>query len=72
MKIKEEILAALEHSEGEEGLYLENFYILHEEDQRPKVSGTQLEILDALKSLIDEGKVVTEDLGEQVAFKLNK
>ena len=69
-KIKELILLALSHPEAEEGLFLENFYHLHEEDQRQRIDASELSILDALKELIAEGKVETDECGENVVFKL--
>ena len=70
-KIKQLVLNVLAHPEAEEGLFLENFYHLHEEDQRPRVDASELGILDALKELISEGKVETDDSGENVVFKLS-
>ena len=71
-QIKEQLVAALSHPEAEDGLYFENLYILHEEEERPAVSGSQVEILDALKELIDEGKVVADDSGEHPVFSAKK
>jgi hypothetical protein len=70
--VREQVITALQHPEAEEGLYLDNFYHLHEEDERARVTATELEILDALKALISEGKVSTDDSGEAVIFKLNR
>ena len=67
---KEDILKALSHPEASDGLYLENLQIVHEEEERIPVRGTQLEILDGLKELIDEGKVKTDESGEKVIFSL--
>lgn len=68
--IKEQILSALSHPEAEDGLYLDNLQYLHEEDERQRVEGTQVEILDALKELIAEGKVLADDSSEDVVFRL--
>ena len=70
LSIKEQIVAALGHPEAEAGLYFDNLCHPHEEDERPEVLGTELEVLDALKDLITEGKVVTDDSGEDVVFML--
>lgn len=70
--VREQVLTALRHPEAEEGLYLDNFIYLHEEDVRPRVKATELEILDALKGLIDEGRVVADESGKAVIFKLNR
>jgi len=68
--IKKQILLALSHPEAESGLYLNNLQATHEEEERTPVDGTQLEILEALRQLIEEGKVSTNDEGEQVIFYL--
>lgn len=70
--IKEDILKALNHAEASDGLYLENLQVVHEEEERAPVRGTQLEILDCLRSLIQEGKVGTDESGEKVIFFLKK
>lgn len=69
-EIKDDIIAALSHVEAEEGLYLNNLQVVHEEEERPLVRGTQLQILDALKELIDEGRVVTNEEGSDIIFML--
>lgn len=66
--IKQQILEALRHPEAEEGLYFRNFTILHEEDERPIVEGNQLEILEALKELIEAEKVRVDESGKDVVF----
>lgn len=68
--IKADILEALAHSEAEEGLYLENLQVVHEEEERIPVRGTQYEILEALRELIEEGRVGTNEDGEKVIFFL--
>ena len=70
--IKDEILSALTHPEAEEGLYFRNFTLLHEEDERPMVHGDQVQILDALHELMDEGKVKMSDSGEEAIFSLSQ
>ncbi len=55
--VRKMILAALSHSEAEEGLYFRNFTSLHHEDQRPKVEAPEELVLDELNALIREGKV---------------
>jgi hypothetical protein len=68
--IKSQIMEALSHPEAQEGLYFRNFYHHHEEDERIRVEGEQVEILDALRQLIEEGKVVADDSGKEVIFSL--
>jgi hypothetical protein len=67
-RIKHEILEALSHPEAQDGLYFRNLYHLHEEDQRDAVSGSQVEILDALKELLHEGHIVMSEGGEEAIF----
>lgn len=69
-QVKADILQALSHPEAEDGLYLNNLQVVHEEEERPIVRGTQFEILEALKSLIEEGRVKTDESGEEVIFSL--
>ena len=66
--IKQQILAALTHPEAEEGLYFRNFTVMHEEDERPMVEGDQLEILEALRELIEESRVRVDETGKEVVF----
>jgi hypothetical protein len=67
-QIKAQILAALTHSEADEGLYFRNFTLLHEEDERPGVAGEDSEIFEALHELIGEGRVVMNEEGSEVVF----
>ena len=68
--IKNQIISALGHPEAEDGLYLENLTAIHEEESRPVVEGNQLQILDALKELIEENIVESSDSSERVIFSL--
>ena len=70
--IKQNILRSLAHPEAEDGLYFRNFICLHEEDERPSVSGTQVEILDALQELLRDGQVDMDESGPEVIFFLKK
>ena len=71
-QIKQDILTALAHDEAEDGLYLNNLRVVHEEESRPPVRGSELEVLDALKELIADEKIRTDDSGEKVIFFLVK
>lgn len=71
-KIKTQILAALTHEEAEEGLYFDNLIAVHEEEERPVVTGSQEDILDALKEMITEGTVRMDDSAELPVFFLAK
>ena len=68
--VKTQILVALRHPEAEEGLYFRNFYHLHEEDERPAVLAKEDEILDALKELVMDGKVILDQSGPEAVFSL--
>jgi len=69
-RIKREILEVLQHPEAQDGLYFRNFFHLHEEDDRKPVVGDEVEILDALRELIDAGRVVMNDNGSEAIFQL--
>ncbi|HMO16520.1 MAG TPA: hypothetical protein PKA63_01830 [Oligoflexia bacterium] len=71
-ELKRQVLEALSHPEAEQGLYLNNLQVVHEDEERQAVSGTDIEILDALKELISSGMVMVDDSGESVIFKLNE
>ncbi len=67
--VKAQILEALGHPEADEGLYFSNLYILHEEDERPRVTGSPLDIGQAVDELAAEGKVTLDNSGpEMVVF----
>ncbi len=59
-QVKLQIIMALQHQEAEEGLYLRNFFHLHEEDERPAVTAPEEDIVDALNDLIEIGIIRTE------------
>lgn len=59
-EIKMQILQALCHQEAEDGLYLRNFFHLHEEDERPAVIAEEEDIVEALNDLIELGMIRTE------------
>ena len=65
--IKGQIINALQHPEAEEGLYFHNLFHLHEEDERPAVIAPQEDILEALKELMNEGKI---QMSEESVFHL--
>lgn len=68
--LKKQILEALSHPEAEQGLYLNNLQVVHEDEERLPVAGSDIEILDALKELIESGLVKMDDSGESVIFQL--
>lgn len=67
---KRDILEALAHPEASDGLYFRNFAVLHEEDERPAVRGSQVEILEALKLLLTEGQIRINDEEVETIFYL--
>ncbi len=69
--IKKQIITALSHPEAENGLYLNNLIAVHEDEERIQVEGSEIEVLDALKELISEGSVETDESGEQIVFYLS-
>ena len=70
-KIKKQIVSALSHVEAEDGLYFNNLIVVHEEEERPVVNGTEEEVLNALKEMIRDGTVIAEDSGDEVIFRLS-
>jgi hypothetical protein len=70
--IKSQIIAALSHPEADDGLYFNNLRSVFEEEERPVVTGEELDVLDALRELIDQGDVITDDSGPEVVFFLNR
>ena len=70
-QLKSQILEALAHPEAEEGLYLNNLRVVHEEEERRPVAGSEDDILNALHLLMEEGKVAADDGGEKVIFSLS-
>ena len=71
-QIKSQIIAALSHPEADEGLYFNNLRTVFEEEERPVVNGDEIEVLDALKDLIDDGAVIADDSGEEIIFFLGR
>lgn len=70
-KIKNQIVQALSHSEAENGLYLDNLRVVHEDEERNPVEGSDIEVLDALKELLSEGIVQMNETSENVIFSLS-
>jgi len=68
--IKAQIVAALSHPEAEDGLYFNNLIVVHEEEERPIVEGSEADILGVLDTLIQSGAVSVEGEGEQRIYHL--
>lgn len=71
-EVKSQILTALAHPEAEEGLYFSNLYILHEEDERPRVDASPLDIGKAVDELVAEGKVTVDEAGPEMVVFLSR
>jgi hypothetical protein len=69
-RIKDEIMAALQHAEAEDGLYFNNLIVVHEDEERPIVSGEEEEVRQALAELTSEGKIKTEKTAESEIYHL--
>lgn len=69
-EVSNQVILALQHVEAEDGLYLDNFYHLHEEDERPPVTATPEQIFEALQILISDRKVRCEGLESEKVYKL--
>jgi hypothetical protein len=68
--IKDTILKALQHPEAEDGLYFNNLIAVHEEEERPCVEGDEVEILEALRELIQTNQICTSDKDGNTIFHL--
>jgi hypothetical protein len=68
--IRQQILAALRHPEAEDGLYLNNLIVVHEEEERPIVEGEESIIRQVLKEMIDDGTITSSGEGAQEIFSL--
>ena len=70
--IKMQIVAALSHTEAEDGLYFNNLIIVHEEEERPIVAGEDKDIKDALDGMVKEGSVVVDGSGDTAVYRLGR
>jgi hypothetical protein len=68
--IRDQIVAALSHSEAEDGLYFNNLIVVHEEEERPIVEGDEAQILKVLEEMISDGTVRSTGEGTQRIFEL--
>ena len=69
--IEDQILAALGHVEGEEGLYFNNLVVVHEEEDRPVVLGEDTEVRSALKNLLKAGTITSVGEGDTTIYRLS-
>ena len=68
--IKKQILEALQHSEAEDGLYLNNLLIVHEEEDRPIVVGEEQDVMKALHELVSAGDISVVGQGESAIYSI--
>lgn len=68
--IESQIIAALSHVEGEEGLYFNNLVVVHEEEERPVVTGDDDEVKAVLQKLLKDGKIVSVGEGDTTIYRL--
>lgn len=72
LRLKNEIISVLSHPDAEEGLYFRNFFHVHEEDDRQAIAGEESEVLDALRELIAEGRVLMDEGESEPIFMLGR
>ena len=68
--IREQILAALKHSEAEDGLYFNNLIVVHEEEERPIVEGTEMDVQRVLDTMVEEGELSVVGEGSQRIYSI--
>ncbi len=68
--IRAQIEAALSHPEAEDGLYFNNLIVVHEEEERPIVEGSEVDILRILEALVQRGRISVEGEGDQRIYHL--
>jgi hypothetical protein len=70
LTIRKQILAALSHPEAEDGLYLNNLIVVHEEEERPLVEGEEADVLRILNKMVADGDISATGEGSQRIFSL--
>lgn len=68
--IREQILAALKHSEAEDGLYFNNLIVVHEEEERPIVEGAEADVQRVLDAMVEAGELSVVGEGSQKIYSL--
>ena len=68
--IREQILAALKHSEAEDGLYFNNLIVVHEEEERPIVEGAEADVQNVLDAMVEAGELSVVGEGSQKIYSL--
>lgn len=70
--VKQQILTALKHTESEDGLFFQNFTIVHESEERQPVSTNDAGLIYALEDLVKDDVVNMGAMDGKVIFKLKK
>ena len=68
--IREQILAALKHSEAEDGLYFNNLIVVHEEEERPIVEGAEADVQRVLDAMVEAGELSVVGEGSQKIYSI--
>jgi hypothetical protein len=68
--LENEILEVLQHSEAEDGLYFQNFTIVHESEERQPIQSSDTDLIRALENLIIKKQVTMGAMDGKVIFKL--
>jgi hypothetical protein len=69
-QIKKQIIEALQHPEAEDGLYLNNLLIVHEEEERPIVVGEEQDVIKALREMVASGEISVAGEGETAVYTI--
>lgn len=70
--LKEQIITALNHAEAEDGLFFQNFIIVHESEDRQPVTTNDAGLIYALEDLVKDEKVTMAAMDGKVIFQLKK
>lgn len=68
--LRKQIIAALSHPEAEDGLYLNNLIVVHEEEERPLVEGDESVVSRVLEEMIADGEISVSGEGSQRIYSL--
>ncbi len=68
--LENEILEVLQHSEAEDGLFFQNFTIVHESEERQPIQSSDTDLIRALENLIVKKQVTMGAMDGKVIFKL--
>jgi hypothetical protein len=70
--LKNQIINALNHTEAEDGLFFQNFIIVHESEDRQPVMTNDAGLIYALEDLVKDEKVSMGVMDGKVIFKIKK